>query len=94
MIVKYTMEGKHFALKEPAYTPPLPPKEGEVPVPPKPVCAVGLPRFLSDAMNALRDAERAYRDYENNIVLSGDETHIVLSKEQQQTLIAIARRLQ
>lgn len=79
VIVEYSMEGETFSVVEPADMPPPASKEGEAPTPPKPVCTIGLPRYLTDAMDAIRNADNVTRDYENNIALSGEGSRIALS---------------
>lgn len=79
--IGYRMEGTRFAVVEEAYIPPPSPRGGaRTPAAPQPVCLIGIPRHLYDAVGAIQAATTVARDYRNDIVLSGGGRSIVLTQ--------------
>ena len=70
--VAYEMDGERFAVEKPRVSDTAPSEEARV------VCRVGIPEALPEALNAMRTATRVARDKDNNIVISGDGSYVVL----------------
>ncbi len=74
--IQYRIINERFVFIEPPAPPPLPP--GAQPPPPPLVCTIGLPSRLTDAMNAIRAADRIERIPSNGVRLSGNGRSITL----------------
>ncbi|XUU61739.1 hypothetical protein ACRAQ6_05570 [Erythrobacter sp. HA6-11] len=85
LIMEYRLAGEGFAITKPAEIAPPPPASdpdgtGPPRLPPPLVCSIGLPPHLQEAASALRSADAVTRDYQNNLVFSGSERYIILSR--------------
>jgi len=75
--VGYRILNERFFHVKPPEAPPAPPSTAPAPPPPL-TCVIGLPTRLSDALNAIRAADRIERTPANGVRLSGKGQSITL----------------
>ena len=73
----YRILNERFFWNKPPDPHPLPP--GAEPPPPNVVCTIGIPAGLTEAMNALRAADRIERTDRGTVLISGGERSVVLA---------------
>jgi hypothetical protein len=75
----YRIDGRRIAIPVQSPVPvPTPTRSGAPVTPPPPICAIGLPPRLADAMRALDAAETVVRTPGNGILLEGGGHSVLL----------------